>query len=144
MRRLSTKTLILVDPNRKVDELKAAPTVHAAQDTNDDECVSLFELLAAPGARPTEPHRAVASSAIADRAVRVFDDGLPKWAAEQVVELYDKNKDGKLTRVEVGFDAATFDRLDADRDGFLTPAELGAWRTGPPDAVGPTTVPSIS
>lgn len=115
-------------------ELRAAPTVLTALDGDDDECVSLFELLGAPAIRPTERPRA-ASLAIADRAVRVFDDGLPKWAAEQLGEVYDKNKDGKLTRAEVGFDAATFGRLDTDRDRFLTPAELEAWRTGPPDAV---------
>ncbi|MFO0847634.1 MAG: EF-hand domain-containing protein [Gemmataceae bacterium] len=116
-------------------ELRAAPAVLASLDVNDDECVSLFELLGTPATRPTEPPRAVARAAIADRAVRVFDDGLPKWAAEQVVEVYDKNKDSKLTRAEVGFDAAAFDRLDANHDGFLSLAELEAWRTGPPDAV---------
>jgi hypothetical protein len=36
----------------------------------------------------------------------------------------DKNHDGKLTRDELP--AALFDRLDTDKDGFVTEAELAA------------------
>jgi hypothetical protein len=41
----------------------------------------------------------------------------------------DKNKDGKLARDEVsGFMAQRFDRIDDDKDGFITEAELQAMR----------------
>jgi len=41
----------------------------------------------------------------------------------------DKNKDGKLAKDEVsGFMAQRFDRIDADKDGFITEAELQAMR----------------
>jgi Ca2+-binding EF-hand superfamily protein len=38
----------------------------------------------------------------------------------------DKNADGKLSRDELP--AALFDRLDADKDGFVTQEELKALR----------------
>jgi Ca2+-binding EF-hand superfamily protein len=39
----------------------------------------------------------------------------------------DTNKDGKLSRDELP--AALFDRLDADKDGFVSEAELaGLWK----------------
>jgi Ca2+-binding EF-hand superfamily protein len=116
-------------------ELAEADRVRGRLDGDDDECVSLAELLGTAGGWPTEPHKAVPATALAERVVRVFEDGLPTPAAGQVFVLYDKNKDGKLTRAEVGFDRPLFDRLDADKDGVLTQAELDAWRTGPPDAV---------
>src|SRR5262249_38192650 len=50
-----------------------------------------------------------------------------------LTDRYDKNKDGKLSRAESGFDEATFARLDANKDGQLTAAELEAWLGGASD-----------
>ena len=49
---------------------------------------------------------------------------------------YDRNKDGKLDRKEIGLGETEFARLDADKDGFLSPAELKAYLTSDkPDLV---------
>ena len=43
----------------------------------------------------------------------------------------DRNGDGKLSREEFQGPPAVFDRLDADKDGFLTRTEAAAMRAGP-------------
>ena len=46
------------------------------------------------------------------------------------MKKYDKNGDGKLSRDEIP--AALLDRLDANKDGFVTEDELKAlWKTKP-------------
>src|SRR5262249_10184425 len=39
-------------------------------------------------------------------------------AAQQVLAQYDKDKNSKLSRAEIGLDKALFDRLDANLDGI--------------------------
>jgi Ca2+-binding EF-hand superfamily protein len=51
----------------------------------------------------------------------------------QLLARYDKNKDQKLSRTELPLDKPAFDKLDADRDGALTAAELAGWRKLPPE-----------
>jgi Ca2+-binding EF-hand superfamily protein len=52
---------------------------------------------------------------------------------EQIMGRYDKDKNHKLSREEIGLDAATFDRLDANKDGQLEVGELEKWLRGPAD-----------
>jgi Ca2+-binding EF-hand superfamily protein len=63
--------------------------------------------------------------------------GNPNAALSPIVkvmlEKYDKDRNGKLSRSESGFDEATFARFDANKDGQLDPAELMAWMSGPSD-----------
>jgi Ca2+-binding EF-hand superfamily protein len=49
------------------------------------------------------------------------------------VTHYDKDKDGKLSREEIGFDKATFDALDRNKDGMLDANELVRWIAQGPD-----------
>jgi Ca2+-binding EF-hand superfamily protein len=44
--------------------------------------------------------------------------------AQRLLTHYDKDKDGKLSRAEIGLDKELFDRLDANKDDHLDKAEL--------------------
>jgi Ca2+-binding EF-hand superfamily protein len=52
---------------------------------------------------------------------------------EILLALFDKDDDDKLNRKECGFDAATFARLDKNKDGGLDLDELAEWTKGPAD-----------
>src|SRR5262249_51093927 len=51
----------------------------------------------------------------------------PKKLTDELLRRYDKDKNGKLSRKEIGLDQATFDQLDANKDGELDAAELVQW-----------------
>ena len=54
---------------------------------------------------------------------------------KQLMDKYDRNKDGKLTPAEVGLPPALFAALDADKDGSLSAAELRGYFATRPDLV---------
>src|SRR5262249_45660062 len=56
--------------------------------------------------------------------VLVGEDG-NRRLVQQLLDRYDKNKNGKLSRKEIGLDGETFELLDADADGELDVTELG-------------------
>lgn len=130
-------------------ELKDAERMILALDGDEDECVSAAEILANPvrklvasagatGAMPAMPAMPgmtgpSGASATVPTDFQAHVGPLPGALVQQVIKKYDKNGDFLLTREEIGFDQATFDRLDANKDGKLSAAELDAWRTGPPD-----------
>ncbi|HKI31769.1 MAG TPA: EF-hand domain-containing protein [Gemmataceae bacterium] len=57
----------------------------------------------------------------------------PGKLTKALLERYDKDKNGKLSRAESGLDEATFARLDANKDGQLDAGELEKWLAGPSD-----------
>jgi hypothetical protein len=63
-----------------------------------------------------------------------------------IFRQFDKNQDGRISRAEmVGPLAPLFDRLDADKDGSLSPDELDAWfrqRDGAKPPVPPASPPA--
>ncbi|MDB5306234.1 MAG: transaldolase/EF-hand protein [Gemmataceae bacterium] len=123
-------------------EVAAAETLLATRDADEDECLSLAELI--PNNRTDPRVRAVpvpvpngpASPAqpTAPKNVEVYDSGrIPGKVTQRLFKEYDKDGDFELTRAESGFDELTFARLDTDGNGKLSGEELDAWRTGPAD-----------
>jgi Ca2+-binding EF-hand superfamily protein len=118
------------------DELRAAGATLRRLDTNDDELLTIQELLSGiipagfqfwhPG--DEEPPEETAPPFLLLRASDLRD-ALPR----QLLAHYDKDKDGKLSRAEIGLSAAAFYELDTIHDGFLDAAELIRWQTLPPD-----------
>jgi Ca2+-binding EF-hand superfamily protein len=123
------------------DEVKAAEKLIATLDTDEDECLSLAELIpnfgnqqfVRGGIQPLQPVVGQQPSS-ASQIVMTYEPGrIPGTMIQKLIEKYDRNGDYELTREEIGFDEQTFARLDKDGNGKLDGEELDAWRTGPPD-----------
>ncbi len=109
-------------------ELEAAPETLHKFDRDDDESVSLPELLPFGGApgyvfRPylLGPHSRVESAA--SPFVHVGPDDTPAGLARKALARFDKDGDGKLGRGEAAL---------GDKDG-LSADDLTKWFEGPPD-----------
>jgi len=115
-------------------ELDAAFAVLSKLDANDDEMITIDEL--APGTYAEHRVRGVARGRhdLAPLPFLIVHPGEPTdVVARLLVARYDRDQDGRLDRAEIGFDAATFGRLDADGDGLLDAKELAAWLRQTPD-----------
>jgi Ca2+-binding EF-hand superfamily protein len=117
-------------------EVLAAESALRRFDLDDDEMISEEELLPASMATPFpqpagqargQPPGHVASFHVVDR------DRAPAGLAQRLIQKYDKDKKGSLSRAEIGLGKALFDRLDADHDGQLDETELGKFAGQPPD-----------
>jgi Ca2+-binding EF-hand superfamily protein len=121
------------------DELAQAPTSLAKLDQDEDEMITMEELapnrfgqryfveeeIAYGGGRP-----AMAAGSV----VQLINPGEPRQAlVQELIKRYDKDKNGKLSRAEVGLDQYTFDALDANHDGQLDATELARWAERPVD-----------
>ena len=138
------------DGNLSEAELKDAERIILPLDADEDECVSAAEILANPvrklivgkngvagmSGMPAMPGMAGPNAAgVGANDFQAHVGTLPGAVVQQVVKKYDKNGDFELSREEIGFDRATFDRVDTNKDGKLSATELDAWRTGPADLV---------
>ncbi len=127
-----------------VDEKEwlAAADRLAKLDQNDDELVTPGELVARtiyPGATGahllTAPSEQAKPSAVADSLpllVLPLSTTDTFWATALVHKL-DTNTNGFLDANEAGLPPAVFTRLDANKDGQLSPDELALWRRVPAD-----------
>ena len=126
------------------DEVKAIERLIASNDADEDECLSMNELIpnfTDPRLRgQIEFQRARLGGGIeppdnsAIQTVMTYEPGrIPGTLTQQLIKKYDKDGDFELTREECGFDELTFARLDTDGNGKLDGEELDVWRTGPPD-----------
>ncbi|MCE9562215.1 MAG: EF-hand domain-containing protein [Planctomycetes bacterium] len=124
------------------DEVKAAEKLLVTKDADEDECLSQAELV--PNffdPRFGRPIRPVGGGfgqpqpvvPVSQTVVTYEPNRVPGTLTQQVIKKYDKDGDFELTREEIGFDEATFARLDKDGNGRLDGEELDAWRTGPAD-----------
>ena len=124
------------------EEVKAAEKLIATLDTDEDECLSLQELI--PDVNNPRRIRGDVPVVLGDgqpqpvpaakQTVMTYEPGrIPGTMIQQLIKKYDKDGDFELTREEVGFDAETFARLDTDGNGRLDGEELDNWRTGPAD-----------
>jgi Ca2+-binding EF-hand superfamily protein len=126
------------------DEVAAIEKLIATKDADEDECLSLNELIPnvndqrlrgrqvqviQPNGIPYPP-----SSNLALKTVVTYEPGrIPGTLTQQIIKHYDKDGDFELTRAECGFDEPTFARLDRDGNGRLDGEELDEWRSGPAD-----------
>lgn len=125
-------------------EVAAVEKLLATRDADEDECLSAQELvpnLNVPvrGGRqplPLQPNGgayAPPSDGVRQTVV-VYEGGkVPGLVTQNLIKMFDKDKDFELTRTEIGFDDVTFKALDKDGNGKLDGEELDVWRTGAPD-----------
>jgi Ca2+-binding EF-hand superfamily protein len=114
-------------------ELEQAEKTLAALDVNEDDLLTPEELVPGlefgfgrPMQRPGRDNNAPTLSLI-------NPEDPPAGQAAPLLSRYDKDKDGKLSPAEIGFDEATFKALDANKDGFLDATELAGWFKQPAD-----------
>jgi Ca2+-binding EF-hand superfamily protein len=117
-------------------EVTAAERMIVTHDTDEDECLSLTEvigLVSAAAPRPVSPAPGVPRP---DNwgPVAAFQPGSPPEVLQlRLRTQYDADKDGRLSPAEIGLDRAVFAKLDANGDGFLSPAEADRWWAEPAD-----------
>lgn len=147
---LSNAIFNLLDKNKdgklSRDELAAAPAVFAALDANDDEMITPKEILPNAGSGNVYGFKQDAAAVVVSRnsptvstenaPVMLINPGESGAAlARQLLARYgpkgDKKK--KLSAADLGMDQASFDKLDADKDGLLDAEELAQFAKRVPD-----------
>ena len=110
-----------------------------ALDENEDEMLDMSELNTRAN---NGDYAGVEVLTLGTRLANVIEPTLLEVAqnreaglVKQMMDKYDRNKDGKLTPAEVGLSAALFAKLDANKDGVLDAGELLAYLSSPPDLV---------
>jgi Ca2+-binding EF-hand superfamily protein len=122
------------------EELTAAEETLRKYDRDDDELLTLQELLPDAGAAAPRQPLVPAMQAPSMPLMLVPREDAPRQIvarlgiAKAVLEHYDKNKSRSLSRDEIDMPRELFDRLDADKDGELNALELLRWIIAKPDA----------
>jgi Ca2+-binding EF-hand superfamily protein len=124
-------------------ELQEAPALLAKHDTDGDELLTGAQLLqsttvvrGSPGggrAMAAPPARRAEAPSAGPPLLFLAPDDPDKVLVGRLLQAYDRDGNGRLSRAECGLDRPSFDRLDADNDSQLSAAELAGWRRQPPD-----------
>lgn len=116
-------------------ELLAAEAVLHPLDVNGDDIIGRSEL-SPQGAFPSLEFRAATEHKPVPAgfpfAVHESDAPTEKLTGA-LLERYDRDKNGTLSRNEIALEKATFARLDSNRDDRLSAGELAGWSKLPPD-----------
>lgn len=143
--RMTNSLFKLLDTNTdgklSADELKAAAERLRTLDVNDDEIVSTQELLGRGYGNENGGYfvsqsitEGSAKQSIETPSEFLFPTSDPGEAAKQVMTARDKNKDGTLSKQELGYATTPGPCVpDKDGDGKVTTSELTAWLRTPPD-----------
>ena len=137
--RLSDALLQHLDKNKdgrlSSAELSAAESLLHPLDGNGDDIIERGEL-APRGPFPSFGFRAATEHKPVPQgfpfALHEADAPAEKLAGA-LLERYDRNKNGVLSRDEIALEKAVFALLDSNPDGQLSAAELGGWSRLPPD-----------
>jgi Ca2+-binding EF-hand superfamily protein len=136
----------LLDTNKdgklSKEELAAAPAKLLTLDADDDEMITIEELLpnsaqigvrAAGRVNPRRPQPVAENSTFVQLVPGQSSAGLVKQLQTRYGAKKGEQGDAKLSRKEIGLDQATFDLLDTNKDGVLDAEELARFAQKPAD-----------
>jgi Ca2+-binding EF-hand superfamily protein len=121
----------------EVGELAAAVDLILSKDGDGDQCVSFDEFMPPPP--PPDPTRPVvfgtgeAITQLAKPAELIGEAANPLFL-ERLRKKYDRNRDGQLDAVELGWPAERLEALDTNGNGKIDGVELAALIRVAPDA----------
>ncbi len=126
------------DGKLSLAELKAARAKLAVLDTNEDEWITTLEVLDKPAPQgyqyfvPQMDGNGTPTKSPVPKDFLVLK-GADAGGAKQLIAARDKDKDGALSRTELGVSEKVFAALDADGNKVLDADELAAWLRSPAD-----------
>ncbi len=112
------------------EELAVLPSWIAKYDRDEDDCLSIDEIIPDIfSRRGAEEGKSSTSGSLRIERAGKFSES----AIETLMLRYDRNRNLRLKQSDIGFDAATFRKLDKNSDGTLSMFELAEWRSLPFD-----------